>query len=130
MNKPDPEFSKRERSALAHHRMELWFGVFRTAIKAIAWVAGIYFAQFLVAPFAGKDTLLALNVAILGDIKFAATIGLAGAAGVWAVVERGLRHRKVEYLQGRIKELEKQRDPGRTSSKLTTKGKTNPEDKR
>jgi len=110
--------------------MELWFGIFSTLIKTVGVVAAIYFAQFLVAPFAGKDTLLALNVALLGDFKFVFSLGLTGAASVWAVVERGLRHRKVEYLQGRIKELETKLDPERSSSKLTTKGKTNPGDKR
>lgn len=130
MNTPATELSKRDRAELAHHSMDLWFGLARTAIRCAAAVAAIYFSQFLVAPFAGKDTMLALNVALLGDIKFAVSIGLTGAAAAWAVVERSLRHRKVEHLQGRVKELEKQLDPGRTSSRLTTKGKTNPEDKR
>ncbi len=122
--------SKRDQANLAHQRMDLTFGAIRTAIVTVGVVFAIYLAPPLLAPFAGKDTLLGLNVAVFGDFKFAVSVALTGAAAVWASVERILRHRKVEYLQARIRQLEEERDPNRTSSKLTTKGKTNPADRR
>lgn len=129
MTAPTSEFSKRDQVALASTKMHLTFGLLRSIVWAAVAVLTVYFSPALIVPLAGKDTLVALNVAILGDIKFVVSIGLTGAAGVWAIVERSLRHRKVEYLQSRIKELETTIDKNRTSSKLTTKGKTNPRDK-
>lgn len=128
MNKPANNLTRREQAALAYHRTEQWFGLARTAIRTAGWVAAVYFLQFTVEPLAGHETLVSLKLALLGDLKFAATITLAGATTAWAVVERILRQRKTEYFQGRIKELESKVDPGRTSSKLTPKGKTNPMD--
>jgi len=40
-----------------------------------------------------------------------------------------LRKRKTEYFQNRIKLLEEEIDPNRSSSGLTPKGETKPEDK-
>ena len=45
--------------------------------------------------------------------------------GVW---ERSLRMATVSHLQGRIKVSEKKIDPNRSSSMLTSKGETRPED--
>lgn len=47
---------------------------------------------------------------------------------VWATLERQLRLKKVASMQNHIVELEKRLDPNRTSSMLTHKGETNPED--
>ncbi len=47
---------------------------------------------------------------------------------VWAILERSLRLKKVASMQKHILELEKRLDPNRTSSMLTHKGETNPED--
>lgn len=49
--------------------------------------------------------------------------------GSWAYVERFLRQKTVDALQGRIKALELRLDPGRTTSMLTSRGETNPQDK-
>jgi hypothetical protein len=43
--------------------------------------------------------------------------------------QRKLRRDVVERLSSRVPFLEKQLDPGRTSSKLTDRGDTNPEDR-
>jgi hypothetical protein len=77
----------------------------------------------------GKETVFALKLSFLADIKFAVAVTLAGVAAAWAGLERWLRHRKVESIQDRIRELELTIDPHRTSSGLTPKGKTNPKDK-
>ena len=74
-------------------------------------VLSIYVCRDLLGAIAGKETVLAIKLSFLADIKFAIAISLAGVASVWALAERGLRHRKVESMQGRIRELELAIDP-------------------
>lgn len=104
------------------------YSIARLAIKYCFWEYFVYVLKEMVASVAGHSTDVALNLAFLGDLKFTASVTLAGAACGWAVLERYLRLRKVAYMQGRIQSLEKSIDPNRTSSRLTTKGTTNPED--
>lgn len=127
MNKP-PSARTTERVLLA--RVEERYRTFRTLIRAIAAVIGVYVARNALEVLAGETTRVALELSVLADVKFAVTLTLAGAATTWAVVERTIRHRKVENMQGRIKELETRIDPNRSSSGLTPKGKTNPRDKK
>ena len=105
----------------------------RTAIRGGVAVAIFYFAFHAVEALAGQDTNLSVAMTLVlsafADFRFAFAITLGGAGAAWAMVERSLRHRKVDYMQGRIKELEGRLDPSRSSSGLTTAGKTNPRDK-
>lgn len=103
----------------------------RALIRALVWVALFYFMAQSVRELAGKDTSLFVKgtLAFFADIKFVATLALAGCAAGWAFAERALRHRKVEYLQDRIKQLELRIDPNRTTSGLTPAGKTHPRDR-
>jgi hypothetical protein len=106
----------------------------RTGLRCLT-VAFILWAGFrAVEVLAGQDTkvnvALALVFTALVELKVAIFIALTGASTAWAVVERTLRHRKVEQMQARIHDLEQHLDPNRSSSNLTLKGKTNPEDKR
>jgi hypothetical protein len=71
-----------------------------------------------------------LLLSVLAEMKVAFWVSLAGAACAWGFVERRLRHRKVEQLQGRIKQLETMIDPDRSTSGLTPAGRTNPLDRR
>jgi membrane protein YqaA with SNARE-associated domain len=114
------------------YRTQQRYATARTAIKAAAWVACAYIGFNAATAFAGQSTAVAISLILtaLVDAKFALSIALAGAACAWAVAERLLRHRKVEQMQGRLKELEKKIDPGRSSSGLTTKGQTAPKDRR
>jgi hypothetical protein len=121
--------SKRDQAAIAIDKLHLRYGLLRTIVRWLSAVAMIWISPHVIAPLAGKDTAVALNVALFGNIKFIVSIGLTGAASIWAVAERTLRQRKVEYLQGRIRELETLVDKNRSSSKLTPKGQTNPRDK-
>lgn len=104
------------------------FRTIRTTVRVAGWLAGAYILRDSLGALAGHSTQLALQLSRLGDLKFSLSIALAGSTFAWAVVERKLRHRKVEYLQGRVRELEIAIDPNRTSSKLTASGKTNPRD--
>lgn len=105
----------------------------RTALRA-AFGAFAFWCLYLgVESIAGKTTAfqaaLTVGFSLLWDIRFVIAFSLAGGAAVWGAAERVLRHRKVNYLQGRIKELEQNIDPGRTTSGLTTKGRTHPRDR-
>lgn len=119
--------SKRDVSSFAH--LEQVYRTARTAIRALAAVAVAYIFRDSVTFFAGQTTKVGLELSAVGDIKFVATISVAGLASAWAYTERKLRHRKVETLQGRIGELERRLDPNRSTSGLTTAGKTHPRDK-
>jgi hypothetical protein len=123
------DLSKRDRAVLERDRLALRYGLARTVIKTAGAVLAVYFGREIIIALAGRDTYLALKVAFLGDIKIEIAFSVAGFASLWAICERKLRHRKVEALQGRIKQLETQIDQKRSSSRLTPKGKTNPMDK-
>jgi hypothetical protein len=109
---------------------------YRTARTAL-WVSFCGFVVWClylsVDSIAGKTTAfqaaITVGFSLLWDIRLVVAFSLAGATTIWAVAERWLRHRKVNYLQGRIKDLELNIDPGRTTSGLTTKGRTNPRDR-
>lgn len=74
------------------------------------------------------DIALGLALHVLAKVEVAIAITLAGLATVWALAERALRRRKTDYMQGRIRELEQRLDPNRSTSGLTSRGKTNPRD--
>jgi hypothetical protein len=122
------ELSAREEGEIERLRVRERYRLGRTLIRGVAVVGGLYLAQPALMALTGKETILALKLSIFGDFKFVASITLAGLAAAWAAAERYLRHRKVEQLQSRISQLEKKLDPSRSSSNLTTRGKTNPKD--
>jgi Flp pilus assembly protein protease CpaA len=105
----------------------------RTLIRCTTVIVIFYFGFRALEVLAGQDTKLSVALSLvftaLADIKFAAAITLAGGTTAWAVMERSLRLRKVDNMQGRVKELEQMIDPSRSSSGLTTRGTTNPQDR-
>ena len=115
--------------ALSFGRADQFYRTIRTGLRVAGWVFAAYIFRDSILLLAGQTTRLAIELSILGDLKFAVSISLAGVAAVWAVAERKLRHRKVANMQGRITDLEKRLDPMRSTSGLTPAGKTNPQDK-
>jgi len=105
----------------------------RTGIRALGFVTVFYFGFRAIEAMAGQDTSISIALSLIftafSELKFFFALSLAGLLGAWGVAERYLRHRKVEFLQGRIKSLETTIDPQRTSSQLTIEGKTNPRDR-
>jgi hypothetical protein len=118
--------------AIEYYRIQQRYSTARTAVKAVAWGFAAYVGFGALREFAGQDTSVAISLILnaLVDFKFVISITLAGAACAWAVAERALRHRKVEQMEGRLKMLETKIDPGRSSSGLTSRGETNPRDRR
>jgi hypothetical protein len=80
--------------------------------------------------FAGVTTLADMKMSFLGSLttERVAALGAAGGGIVYGQRERKLRQKKTAYLEGRIHKLEQVKDPGRSSSRLTSEGKTNPKD--
>ena len=48
---------------------------------------------------------------------------------IYGVLQRKLRRDAIQRLHGRVEALEKERDPSRTSSTLTSRGDTRREDR-
>jgi len=80
--------------------------------------------------FAGKQSFADLRFGIFADIRIVYTVSMAvGAAGAGLYLRERRLHRKTrERLGTRITMLEKQIDPARTSSLLTSLGLTRQED--
>jgi hypothetical protein len=78
----------------------------------------------------GQRTLADMKLSMLGSFTIERTLCLGAAAGgiVYGHKQRRLRQQKTARLEGRIHELEQAIDPGRSSSRLTPEGKTNPKD--
>lgn len=125
------DLGKAAKERLERERIEQLYATVRLCIKWLGIVVVAWQIRCAIGALAGQNTSVMVNavLSLLGNIQFTAAISLAGAATVWAICERALRHRKVEKMQGRIRELETQIDPKRTSSGLLTTGKTNPSDK-
>lgn len=108
------------------------FSFGQSAVKwgAIAYMA--YQGQLALGHLAGKSTVANLFVSYITDTASGATVSISISISVvacaWAYGERKLRYEKVNYLQDRIKGLELRFDPNRSSSGLTTEGRTNPND--
>ncbi len=102
----------------------------QSTIRFGAFVVVSYFVYHAVLALAGKATFADIGVRVLGDIRISETFAWgAGATGVfYGLRQRKLRRDKTDYLQGRIRKLETDLDPGRSSSRLTTRGTTNPRD--
>lgn len=101
-----------------------------TAIKWGALLGCFRYLTLMVVALAGKTTAADIGVKILSN--FSISQGLAWALGIgsatYGLAQNRLRKNTVERLQKRIQQLEKQRDPRRTSSRLTPRGDTRPED--
>lgn len=115
--------------ALSLARIEYAFRTVRLVLIGAFACLGILCLGYALRPFAGQRTVISILFSFLADIKFVMAVAFGGASCGWAVVERMLRRRKTEQLQGRIIELEKRIDPDRTSSELTPQGTTNPKDR-
>jgi hypothetical protein len=105
--------------------------VFLSLIRWGAIVLIVRYGYLSIEALAGKDTFTDIVINFLSDIKVSVAISWSVGAGgaIYGLKQRKLRRDTVERLQGRIKLLESEKDPSRTSSQLTKRGDTRPEDK-
>lgn len=125
--KPTPRAKAAADPNLTFFKVDQLYRTVRTAIRVVGVVGCVWLTRDALSSFAGTVTSVTLSV--LADMKVGVSIALAGCAAAWGGLERYLRHKKVEQMQGRIKELELKIDPARSSSGLTPAGRTNPKDK-
>jgi hypothetical protein len=104
--------------------------IIQTAIRSGTWVGVAYLLTTAVGRLAGKFTFADIGVRLLGDFRISEALAyvLAIGSGGWAWKERNAKRNTIDRLSRRIEQLEQQLDPGRTSSKLTRRGTTRPED--
>lgn len=94
----------------------------------LAFVA--YCAYGASAVLAGKYTFAQIGIRVLGDIKIANSIGyvVGGGGIIYGRRQKKLKEDTIQKLAPRIRELETAIDPMRSSSGLTERGRTRPED--
>jgi len=99
----------------------------------IRWGAIVFIARygyFSIAALSGEVTLAEVGISFFGKVEVSVavawTFGLVG--GIYGIRQRKLRKDTVERLQGRISELERIIDKGRSSSRITSRGNSRPED--
>lgn len=108
-------------------------GIAAILISIIKWGSIVFVFRYIsvmVVALAGQTTAADIGIKILSH--FAVSDALAWALGIgsasYGVAQNRLRKNTVERLQERIQQLEATRDPHRSSSRLTPRGDTRPED--
>lgn len=109
-------------------------GVVALGTTATKWIGlGViaHYAYLSIDALAGKETSALINLGVLGNVEVSLglSITVTAISVAYALQQRKLRRDTVERLQLRITEFEKQIDPKRSSSQLTTRGETRPEDR-
>jgi hypothetical protein len=116
------------------------YAVLATQISAafqtlIRWGFGLFMVRYgylAIDSLAGKTTLANIVLNLLSNVSFSSSVAWGGTAvaAIYGYRQKRLRENTVQRLSSRIEELEQGVDPDRTSSQLTSKGRTNPKDKR
>ena len=98
----------------------------RYLIVSLAVVLCVYFLSGALRSFAGQITVASLTLRLLVNVfvKWAVTMTVSGLSLALFIREKNQHERTRERLTKRITELEAHYDPARTSSLLTTKGRT------
>src|SRR4029077_10041535 len=88
------------------------------------------YIYLIIGALAGKTTLASLVLSIMANARVSDGICLllGGSGTAYGLLQRQLCRRAIKRLTGRPKELELAIDPNRSSSDLTTRGTTRPED--
>lgn len=111
--------------------------IYAAVVRLSKWlpITGIcYFAYLSIAALAGKNTLAAFGLYLVADLKVntvvshlaMAAFGIGGTS--YGYAQRRLKQKNIERMSRKNEALEQKLDPNRTSSRLTKKGLTRPED--
>lgn len=108
------------------------FRFFNTFIKYGFLTLIARYCYLGIATMAGKETIGNIAISLITNLTMNQWMAYAiGGGGIaYGTSQRSLRKSTVERLQSRNQELELRIDPNRTSSMLTTRGDTRPEDNR
>jgi hypothetical protein len=90
----------------------------------------VRYGYLAVQALSGKQTAANIGVNVLANLSISEALAwvLAGGSIIYGQRQAKLRRDTTERMHGRNKVLEERVDPGRTSSQLTTRGQTSPED--
>lgn len=92
----------------------------------------VWMMYLMVSKLSGQMTMAQIGLSFLGEMRLPSALAyLFGGSGfAYGLNERRLRHKKTSGLASYMSALEQRIDPQRTSSNLTTRGTTRPEDER
>ncbi|RYH70476.1 MAG: hypothetical protein EON54_01365 [Alcaligenaceae bacterium] len=103
-------------------------------VRWLGVIAGLCFftwcVHLIIDALAGRATNANIVLSLLANVDFSAILLWgAGAGGVgYGYSQNRLRKRTVSHLHRRIQQYERELDPNRSSSNLSSTGDTNPED--
>ena len=112
--------------------------IYAAVVRLSKWLPVCFIAfcfERAVESLAGRTTLANFGLFLVADLKANTVVShlvtlLFGVGGVsYGVRERRLREKNIERMSSQNTELEKLIDSNRSSSKLTRKGQTRPEDR-
>jgi hypothetical protein len=130
-NKSKAQLEAELRTLKAARAAEGWVAVLLSLIRWGAIFGISRYAYLAIAALAGKTTLADVGIDFLGKVELSVTLawllGVAGCGYGWR--QRKLRRDSIERLQRRIQGLERHIDQTRSSSKLTPRGDSRPEDR-
>lgn len=123
---------RREEREFAHkmHRLDVVANLTGKLIRYGGMVVIAYLGYKSLAVLAGKYTEANIVLSLLGRLhanEWVAWI-FGGSSVIYGWRQRRLRRDEIESLGGRNRKLELKLDKGRTSSRLTRRGDTRPED--
>jgi hypothetical protein len=109
-------------------------GLFTLLNNLVRWGGVVLITRYIylaIAALAGSRTFADISINFLGNLQISALLAWGGTAGaiIYGLRQRKLKHDTIEHLHRRIRELELRVDPRRSSSKLTERGETRPEDR-
>jgi hypothetical protein len=122
----------------AENRLLRQFGLAQSItaiVRNIVTVGGAVliarYAYLSIRALSGQTTAADIGINFLADVKISQALAwlLAGGGVGYGIVQDRLRRSTIRRLEGHKEQLEKLIDPGRTSSRLTASGGTNPEDR-
>ncbi len=110
--------------------LDLLGQVFSLAIPWGSLVLIAYLMSGSISSLAGKHTFAEIGIKFLADINIAEAVAyaLCGGGVFYGIKQRNLRRDTIQRLSGRIQILETQKDQNRTTSGITQRGTTRPED--
>jgi hypothetical protein len=128
MAKPSPE---ELRFRLKFRIVDMIGSIIHTIVPWGCAVLIAWFFERSVVSLAGQYTFAQIGVGFLGDFRISDSFAyIFGAGGIaYGIKRRKLYQDNIERTAQRIADYEKRLDERRSSSRLTPRGKTRPEDK-
>jgi hypothetical protein len=129
--RPQPRGSKEAEFVLRYKKLEIVADAVHLIFPWGSLVAIFWLLHLMVDQLAGRVTMAQLGMSFMGSIRVpdAVLLVFGGSAGGWAFRERNLRRKKIAEMSDHIQHLESLVDSNRTTSGLTRRGTTRPEDK-